>query len=61
VERSIEQAPEWVRTLQSPAAEIAAMRADVGRYLAGDTCAPVGPVEGLLRQLDAVDDLEAAS
>jgi hypothetical protein len=64
VEQSIEQAPEWVRELMAPAEDIAAMREDVRRYLAGDTTAPVGPLselEALLDRLDAAEGYGATA
>jgi hypothetical protein len=55
VEQPIEQAPDWVRQLISPPAEVARMRALVRRYLAGDRSVEVGPWSELEARLDADD------
>jgi hypothetical protein len=47
VERPIEQAPEWLRDLMTPTGELAALREEALRYLAGDRTARVKPLENV--------------
>src|SRR3954454_24286910 len=56
VERPIDQAPEWVRAVMTPTAELTEAHEEVRRYLAGEPSTRVKPLDDVDELFDASDD-----